>query len=609
MSNNNNNLNEIDDEIVLEDVLDEIEEYFLNSAPTKPTDLYITARTVNTGIERGHLQYKIQPEILKKYVLTNIEDDTIIIEENTIDNLKRLLPKTARNGHHSNWKLILVCRYKDGNWLKGALLNLKTNLIALMTSVKGKTSITNLGHRAISSHDPEWFIGHYRLSAPTKFWFELIKRLNQDTQTMSIKDGILYILKLFNHLTASEIYSKIIQLKICSNLGISGSTPKATISAYCSNLFNENKIKRTSEEPYKYFLQEDKPVEIIKEIKSSLKDSVKDNIPKIKKQEIWEHYIGIDIGRTKCLCCNLNDINQFSFHNGHILAKSKGGDMSKQNLVPICSQCNGSMHDENMIDFMNRLKYDTSRIKKLDIKTEPTIKIDEKKLMIKIKMRNNQYGKHYNVFDTIRYTNKIICPWGHWKHTNILFDEGKFRNEKFSNIFINDIKQNDLICMFDREYDYGLILKITSDAISEKMNNMMILRTTKCSHKPMMFGCKDCSESVELIFTDKYFEENSKDFTEYLNEDYQFENIYAITRKVEIVGRVDDKCIFYKLGKKLQNSIARSNEEILEKDVYEDTDDIEDGSFSQLDTDSDDSNFKELLDTDKAPNFINEKRK
>jgi len=106
-----------------------------------------------------------------------------------------------------------------------------------MTSVKGKTSITNLGHRAISSHDPEWFIGHYRLSAPTKFWFELIKRLNQDTQTM-------------------------------------------------------------------------------REIKSSLKDSVKDNIPKIKKQEIWKYYIGIDIGRTKCLCCNLNDINQFSFHNG-----------------------------------------------------------------------------------------------------------------------------------------------------------------------------------------------------------------------------------------------------------------------------------------------------
>jgi 5-methylcytosine-specific restriction endonuclease McrA len=82
----------------------------------------------------------------------------------------------------------------------------------------------------------------------------------------------------------------------------------------------------------------------------------KKNIPKIKKQEIWYHYIGEDIGRTKCFCCNINDIRQLEFHCGHIIPKSKGGEMSLQNLRPICSKCNLSMGNENMIDFYEKIK-------------------------------------------------------------------------------------------------------------------------------------------------------------------------------------------------------------------------------------------------------------
>ena len=89
---------------------------------------------------------------------------------------------------------------------------------------------------------------------------------------------------------------------------------------------------------------------------------MKTNIPKIKKQEVWYHYIGDEIGKIKCLCCNINDITQLEFHCGHILPKSKGGEMSLNNLRPICSKCNLSMGNENMIEFMNRLKYDTCKI-------------------------------------------------------------------------------------------------------------------------------------------------------------------------------------------------------------------------------------------------------
>jgi hypothetical protein len=47
-----------------------------------------------------------------------------------------------------------------------------------MTSSKGKDKIIDNGNRPIPSYNPEWFIGHYRLVAPAKFWHELIRRLN-----------------------------------------------------------------------------------------------------------------------------------------------------------------------------------------------------------------------------------------------------------------------------------------------------------------------------------------------------------------------------------------------------------------------------------------------
>ena len=58
----------------------------------------------------------------------------------------------------------------------------------------------------------------------------------------------------------------------------------------------------------------------------------------------------------------MNDINMLNFHMGHIIAKSKGETMIVENMRPVCSQCNLSMHNENMIDFMKRLEYDMKRI-------------------------------------------------------------------------------------------------------------------------------------------------------------------------------------------------------------------------------------------------------
>ena len=77
----------------------------------------------------------------------------------------------------------------------------------------------------------------------------------------------------------------------------------------------------------------------------------KKTIPKSLKIAVWNKYIGEDIGKTKCLCCNHQEIRQIDFHCGHVIAERNGGTMAIDNLRPICSQCNLSMGVQNMDEF------------------------------------------------------------------------------------------------------------------------------------------------------------------------------------------------------------------------------------------------------------------
>lgn len=75
-------------------------------------------------------------------------------------------------------------------------------------------------------------------------------------------------------------------------------------------------------------------------------------IPKKVRIDSWNTYIGKEIGSIKCICCRNTEISQSNFHAGHILAKSKGGANTVENIIPICSHCNLSMGNKNMEDFI-----------------------------------------------------------------------------------------------------------------------------------------------------------------------------------------------------------------------------------------------------------------
>ena len=126
----------------------------------------------------GTLQYKKTKAELS--TITNLEEGAdcgYVQLAPTAEILARLIPNTP-TGRKGDWELVLAMesRSLEGEiWLKGALLDKKTGLIALMTSTNGEKNITSRGNRAMKSHADSWFIGRYRMGAPMIFWQTLAK--------------------------------------------------------------------------------------------------------------------------------------------------------------------------------------------------------------------------------------------------------------------------------------------------------------------------------------------------------------------------------------------------------------------------------------------------
>jgi len=104
--------------------------------------------------------------------------------------------------------------------------------------------------------------------------------------------------------------------------------------------------------------------ESVTSVKTSVKPSVnneksettknptrKKNIPKSLKRQVWDYWIGADLGTALCLCCKYQVIRQIEFHCGHVLAEANGGKLSVENLRPICAQCNLSMGKKDFKTF------------------------------------------------------------------------------------------------------------------------------------------------------------------------------------------------------------------------------------------------------------------
>ena len=122
----------------------------------------------------------------------------------------------------------------------------------------------------------------------------------------------------------------------------------------------ETKVMETLKEtltPVKQTRQKKEPVVKKPRQKKEPTEKVvkKKSIPAAIKKLVWNKNIGEDVGKSKCYCCKSTDITQTSFHCGHVIAESKGGQTIVSNLKPICQNCNSSMGTKDMNDFMSSL--------------------------------------------------------------------------------------------------------------------------------------------------------------------------------------------------------------------------------------------------------------
>jgi hypothetical protein len=160
-------------------------------------------------------------------------------------------------------------------------------------------------------------------------------------------------------------------------------------------------------------------------------------------------------------------------------------------------------------------------------------------------MRNNQWQKHKNVFETIIITKKLICPSGHRHNLILKCEDGIYSYDGMcwqADKFLNNIKENDIVLLYDRQYKEALVIKIISIPIKDKLNELFILRNKSCYiHTPIISNCIDCNDSIELVFSSNYFINNNKKFIKSINVNYCFENMYAIYRSIEIIGKIKYK--------------------------------------------------------------------
>ena len=79
--------------------------------------------------------------------------------------------------------------------------------------------------------------------------------------------------------------------------------------------------------------------------------SKKKRIAVALREQVWIRSIGQNF-TAKCTVswCN-NPITVFNFQCGHVLAESKGGATTLENLRPICGRCNQSMATMHMDDW------------------------------------------------------------------------------------------------------------------------------------------------------------------------------------------------------------------------------------------------------------------
>jgi len=148
----------------------------------------------------------------------------------------------------------------------------------------------------------------------------------------------------------------VLPLDECSGCGARGVNILSAKSSKCSHCIrSSSQPERLSAKP----VAKVPPTPVVEddseaEESTALFVAKKKSIPKHVKTLVWNKYIGSDKAKAPCMSCRQEEIGIRSFHCGHVIAEAKGGDMTINNLRPICAACNSSMGTMSMNEFTSQ---------------------------------------------------------------------------------------------------------------------------------------------------------------------------------------------------------------------------------------------------------------
>jgi 5-methylcytosine-specific restriction endonuclease McrA len=210
---------------------------------------------------------------------------------------------------------------------------------------KSKNELKNLCKmcdvKKISSAKKEYLIYQIIQYYANNLIFKIIQDSTDNTESTSNKEQPMSLIEQL------EKQKQEIELKMQEEIKKQEAEAKRLIEEEENKRLEEERKK--AEEENKRLEAEKKRIE--EEEKKEAKKK-KQTIPKNVRIIVWNHYIGEDIIKHKCLCCKKVTISNTNFEVGHVLSEKNGGTHEINNLRPICFACNHSMGAENMIDFV-----------------------------------------------------------------------------------------------------------------------------------------------------------------------------------------------------------------------------------------------------------------